>query len=59
MRSMPKFFNMLVQTWNTLFFIAVGLGGIYLLTQSSYLWGGGAGGAMSAPGKHWSYRFPR
>ena len=50
MRSMPKFFNMLVQTWNTLFFIAVGLGGIYLLTQSSYLWGGvlvvlGIGGA--------------
>ena len=50
MRSLPKYFNMLVQTWNTIFFIAVGFGGFYLLTQGSYLWGGvliivGLGGA--------------
>ena len=30
MQNLPKFFNMLVQTWNTIFFALVFFGGVYL-----------------------------
>ena len=39
MHSFPKYFNMMVQAWNTIFFGLVGLGGIYLITLQSYLIG--------------------
>lgn len=39
MRSMPKYFNMMVQTWNSVFFMFVTLGGAYLVYTASYLWG--------------------
>lgn len=50
MNNLPKFFNMLVQSWNTVFFGLVAFGGVYLLTESSYLLGAvlivvGLGGA--------------
>ena len=30
MQNLPKLFNMLVQTWNTIFFALVFFGGVYL-----------------------------
>ena len=39
MHSFPKYFNMMVQAWNTIFFGLVGLGGIYLITVQSYVIG--------------------
>lgn len=36
MNNLPKFFNMLVQSWNTVFFGLVAFGGFYLLTEGSY-----------------------
>ena len=39
MHSFPKYFNMMIQAWNTIFFGIVGLGGIYLLTVQSYVIG--------------------
>ena len=39
MHSFPKYFNMMVQAWNTIFFGLVGLGGIYLITLQSYVIG--------------------
>ena len=51
MHRLPKFFNMLIQTWNTLFFVAVAFGGVYMFTQGSYVWAAvlvivGLGGAV-------------
>ncbi|MCI6085814.1 hypothetical protein [Selenomonas sp.] len=51
MHRLPKFFNMLVQTWNTLFFLALAFGGVYFFTQGAYLWAAvlvvlGLGGAV-------------
>ena len=39
MHSFPKYFNMMIQAWNTIFFGLVSLGGIYLITLQSYLIG--------------------
>lgn len=36
MNNLPKFFNMLVQSWNTVFFGLMAFGGFYLLMESSY-----------------------
>ena len=37
--SLPKIFNLFVQSWNVIFFALVMFGGIYLVAQGSYLWG--------------------
>ncbi len=33
MQNLPKYFNMLVQTWNTMFFALVFFGGVYLFAN--------------------------
>ena len=39
MHSFPKYFNMMIQAWNTIFFGLVGLGGLYLISLASYIIG--------------------
>ena len=39
MQNLPKFFNMLVQTWNTIFFALVFFGGVYLCANDHLVLG--------------------
>jgi hypothetical protein len=39
MQSITKWFNVLIQSWNTIFFAFLAFGGFYLMTQGSLLVG--------------------
>ena len=39
MQNITKWFNVLIQSWNTIFFAFLAFGGFYLMTQGSLLVG--------------------
>ena len=39
MQNITKWFNVLIQSWNTIFFAFLAFGGFYLMTQGSLLIG--------------------